>query len=520
MVVSGVCPQVVLADALAPSDASALEEVTPIRDKWAVVIGIDKFQDQTIPPLRFAKKDATDFAKFLVEKGNFAQDHILILTNAQATKYNIQVAIGDDWLPRRAATDDLIVFFASTHGSPKEADVAGENFLIAYDTDPKKLFSTAVKFADLAPIIKQRTGCQRIVLLLDACDSGAANVSKGLVRQSNFDVSNIVGEGQIVISSSSADQRSYESQRYENGVFTRQLISALQSNGAKTTLNEAFAYLQKQVENEVRYDRTATQTPIMRSKWKGGELILIAVPARPGQAPSSPIVENHTDLEDIFQRGKRLVEAKRYREALGPLQEASNGGSARAQVWLGDLYRNGNGVPQSFSKAAYWYQKSADQGEAAAQFYMGWLSATGNGIAQSWSTAATWYQKAANQGESAAQCNLGALYAGGNGVPQNFSKAAEWYQKSADQGNTHAQFDLAGLYADGNGVPQNLTKSAEWYQKAAGRGHAQAQYSLGRMYEQGNGVPQNESRALEWYRKSAAHGNVQAGERLRQLEHP
>src|ERR1700677_379736 len=48
----------------------------PIADKWALVIGVSKFQDPTIPQLRFAAKDAQDFANFLVKEQNFAPDHV------------------------------------------------------------------------------------------------------------------------------------------------------------------------------------------------------------------------------------------------------------------------------------------------------------------------------------------------------------------------------------------------------------------------------------------------------------
>lgn len=484
-------------------------------DKWAIVIGIDKFQNPKIPELQYASKDAGDFSKFLVEKGNFARDHVLLLTNEHATHESIKDAIGDSWLPRRASADDLVVLFASTHGSPKEIDVAGENFLVAYDTDPAKLFTTGIKFADLAPTIKQRTGCDRIVLLLDACNSGAANVGgKGLARTGNFDVNALAGEGQIVISSSSADQRSFESKRYENGVFTKQLIASLQSEGPNTTLTAAFQDLKEQVENEVRFDRKQTQTPVMRSKWVGGELILIAVPAHPRSVPGEPVepaaAEALSNPDDIFNKGKKLVEAHRYDEAARVLQEAVQSGHPKAQVWLADLYRQGKGVKQSYSRAAELYQKAADQGNAAAKFYLGWMSATGNGLPQSFSKAAEWYQQSAEQGEPAAQCNLGALYAAGDGVPQNLYRSAEWYQKAADRGNVHAQYDLAGLYSSGKGVEKNLSKAVEWYQKAADSGFALAQLNLGLMLEHGDGVPQSESRAAEWYLKAAAQGDKSA----------
>ncbi|HNG19647.1 MAG TPA: caspase family protein [Candidatus Obscuribacter sp.] len=270
----------------------------PIADKWAVLIGIDRFKDTRIPSLDYASKDAIDFGKFLVEKGHFAKDHVLVLTNENATRDKIRDAIGGTWLPSRAAKDDLVLIFASTHGSPKELDVGGENFLVAHDSDSRNLYVTGIRFSDLAPEVKERTGCDRVVLLLDACNSGAANVGgKGLIRTSNFDISSLAGEGQIVISSSAANQRSFESKRCTNGVFTRHLISALQKQGQNTTITEAFNYLKEQVENEVRFDRQLTQTPVMRSKWSGGELILVAVPTKPRQIEPATSAATDADSE-------------------------------------------------------------------------------------------------------------------------------------------------------------------------------------------------------------------------------
>jgi hypothetical protein len=464
-------------------------DLRPIMDKWAVIIGIDKFQNTSIPKLQYPSKDARDFAKFLVEKGNFAADHVLVLTNQQATLGKIREVIGDSWLPQRARKDDLVLVFASTHGSPKEIDVAGDNFLVVYDTDPSKLFSTGIRFADLAPTIKDRTGCDRVVLLLDACSSGAANVGgKGMVRTGNFDVAALAGEGQIVISSSAADQRSFESKRYENGVFTKQLIASLQSNGSKTTLSEAFRNLKEQVENEVQFDRKQTQTPVMRSRWKGGELILISVPARPRSPlpdlPSASIViEQPSNSSEDFKQGKQLLDAGKYAEAIPLLTTAALDGNATAQRFLGWMYERGKGLPQSDTKAFEWYQKAADCGDAKAQ------------------------------------CNLGTMYHTGKGVLASDVKAVEWYQKAAAQGQATAQYNLGFMYDSGRGVPQGDTKAAEWYQKAAEQGNADAQCNLGNMYEFGRGIPENKLKALEWYRKSASQGNATALINLERLEH-
>jgi len=46
----------------------------------------------------------------------------------------------------------------------------------------------------------------------------------------------------------------------------------------------------------------------------------------------------------------------------------ANQGDAAAQLMLGEMYRDGEGVTQSDSTAIYWYEKAANQGSAAAQF--------------------------------------------------------------------------------------------------------------------------------------------------------
>ncbi|HEY9869296.1 MAG TPA: caspase family protein, partial [Candidatus Obscuribacterales bacterium] len=255
----------------------------PIRDKWAVVIGIERFQDERVPQLQYAAKDAMDFANFLVESGNFSRDHVVLLTNEQATENEIKRVIGDDWLPRRVLQDDVVVIFISAHGSPKELDVAGQNFLLAYDTNVDNLFSTAIELEDLAVTVRKRTLCDRVVLFLDACNSGAAEAKggKGVFTAGNFDLSSIAGTGTIVVSSSYAQQRSWESKRYQNGVFTRRLIESLGAKGPQTKLSEAFESLRDTVEQEVKFDRKLLQSPVMKMDWKGGELALLAPPVRP-----------------------------------------------------------------------------------------------------------------------------------------------------------------------------------------------------------------------------------------------
>lgn len=499
----------------------------PIMDKWAIVIGVDKFLNPTIPTLQYPSKDARDFAKFLVEKGNFAQDHVCLLTNEQATLRNVKETFGDSWLPQRARKDDLVLVFASTHGSPKELDVAGENFLVVYDTEPSRLFSTGIKFADLAPTIKERTGCDRVVLLLDACNSGAASVGgKGLIKTGNFDVTALAGEGQIVISSSAAEQRSFESKRYQNGVFTKQLIATLEANGTNKSLTEAFDDLKERVQNEVQFDRKQTQTPVMRSKWKGGELILLAVPAHPRKVladpaptastistPQSTQTQTQTkppsspESDAAFDRAQKFIYNGKYADALPILINAATSGHAESQHYLGCMFNNGAGVITDYAKAAEWYQMAADQGFSESQTNLARLYEKGQGVVQSNEKAVELYTKAAIQGNALAQCNLGSLYGRGLGVPQNYATAIEWLQKAAAQGHDGALYNLGCMYEKGEGVTASDTKAVEYYQRAADHGFAAAQFNMGLMCYNGKGLPVDYSKALEWFQKAAEQGH-------------
>ena len=277
----------------------------PVKDKWAVVVGVSQFKDKSIN-LKYPAKDAIDFSRFLTTEGHFAPDHVKVLVNEQATREQILDVIGDKWLPRLAHPDDLVVIFISTHGSPSNMDIGGVNYLIAYDTDKERLYSTGLAMQDLCRIIKDRVHSDRTLLVLDACHSGATSPDgKGIVRKSNVDAGEIAqGTGQMVICSSAPDQVSWESKQSANSVFTRRLIESFKSKGDKTSVTDAFNYLKEQVEDEVLRDRGQMQTPVLKTRWQGDGLLLSAKPVspRPGfkeapvavpvdRAPAAVVVE-------------------------------------------------------------------------------------------------------------------------------------------------------------------------------------------------------------------------------------
>ncbi len=270
------------------TNAAGAANHAPITDKWALVVGVSKFQDPTIPQLRYAAKDAKDFADFLVKKANFAPDHVRVLTNEQATQRRILSEIGDKFLPRVVRKDDLVVIFYSSHGSPANKDVAHANFLVAYDTEKSNLYATGIEMQNLTWILRDRVRAERILIVMDACHSGGgADGAKDAEEPSSINLKEVnLGSGQMILSSSAENERSWESKHYPNGVFTHHLMSAMEKDGPAGGLSKVFQDMEAAVEDEVRTEQGVSQTPkLRRDMWKGNDLLLAAPPLKPQPMP-------------------------------------------------------------------------------------------------------------------------------------------------------------------------------------------------------------------------------------------
>lgn len=64
-------------------------------ETYAVVVGISNYQDEAIPDLQFADRDAAAFARFLQSPagGSLDEDHLKLLTNEAATTAQFDAAL-------------------------------------------------------------------------------------------------------------------------------------------------------------------------------------------------------------------------------------------------------------------------------------------------------------------------------------------------------------------------------------------------------------------------------------------
>lgn len=221
------------------------------------------------------------------------------------------------------------------------------------------------------------------------------------------------------------------------------------------------------------------------------------------------------------------------------LVELAEEGNDDAQLLLGDLYYDGDGVGRDYREAAKWYQKASDKGNMEARYALAECYELGTGKPQDLEKAISLYEEivdeigygdeeglsedslekikklnmalaerylpAAKKGDPVAQYKVGRCYY--NAMEKTPTEVAKWIRKAADKELTDAQTFLAWLYEIGYGVDQNHKEASKLYHVAAAKGNTDAQYYLGLNYFSGDLVEKDVAKGRSFMEKSAKNGN-------------
>jgi uncharacterized caspase-like protein len=276
-----------------------------VRQKWALVVGIDSFNDKRIPTLHFSVKDSSDFVDYLKDPkgGQFDPAHIIHLANDKATLEGIREGLGR--LRVDAQPDDLVVVYLSSHGSPRDIDPNGVSYVVVHDTnldDAATLYATSLQMIDLVQQINREVKARRVVLILDTCFSGDAltsleagsggTASRGFSAPVPLDKSaeatsppafsaafqNLtIGYGRAVITASRASQESWESAKLRNGYFTHYLLDVLRTSHGSEPLDQLFPQVRTLVSTHVKAEVGASQDPSYEFS-EGADSIVLGAP--------------------------------------------------------------------------------------------------------------------------------------------------------------------------------------------------------------------------------------------------
>jgi uncharacterized caspase-like protein len=274
--------------------AAPARQVTRLRDKWALVVGISSFQNIK-DTLEFSGKDAINFRNFLVKDGNFKPGNVSLLVDKDATTRQIREAFGK--IRESAQADDLVVIYLSSHGRPRTLDPTGLSYVMTYDTaaidDKAGVYATALQMVELAELGRW-IKAQQYVLLLDTCFSGAAQpgITSNIVPAGAQGIDAFTSALQslrdsnssAVIAASRADEQSWDDEQHEDGYFTRYLLDGLRQNAGNFSLASVYEYLRPRVSEEVAQRENQQQHPVMQSFGAGKDIVLTAPLAASAQA--------------------------------------------------------------------------------------------------------------------------------------------------------------------------------------------------------------------------------------------
>ena len=221
-------------------------------------------------------------------------------------------------------------------------------------------------------------------------------------------------------------------------------------------------------------------------------------------------------LGECYAEGRCGVR-KNIVKALELYEEATDENDRDVLCWVGDKFRDGEGVDEDAQKAFELYSKAAKEGSLEGQYWLGWCYDTGFGVRENPEKARYYYLKVAgavvwsNPPEICwAQYRIAEFYHFGLGVPPDAGKSYEWYKKSAEQDYPDAQYWLGWCYENEFGVEPNLREAFNWYKKAAEGGCAAGQFALARCYWNWIGCDKNEDEALRWCKEAASQGYAEA----------
>ncbi len=272
--------------ALPPASAPPPPPPTPVRNQWAVIVGVGTYESPSIPLLRYTVSDAEAIYQTLIGPAGFKKDHVLLLTDKSEKKptlRNIKWALGT-FLGRSAQKDDTVVIYFAGHGAP-EVDTRGverdglAKYLIPSDADPDDLYSTALPMDELQTIFG-RIEAERVVVFLDACYSGSAGGRTFASKKTRAGAVDDLflerltrSKGRAIITASRPNEVSIELPELHHGIFTYYMVQGLKgaadlNRDGIVTLQELYEYLEQQVTQKSRAVG-GSQHPVMKGELEG-----------------------------------------------------------------------------------------------------------------------------------------------------------------------------------------------------------------------------------------------------------
>jgi hypothetical protein len=258
----------------APSEISLQwNKPVPVKPVLHVLaVGINQYQEKGLT-LRYARPDAEAVAQFFggaKASGLFREVRVLPLYDATATGTAIKAALNK--MASEAKPEDVVFLYLAGHGTtvglPGDANAQIFYFLphdVKSGTQVDAIRAGGVSFHDVAEILA-KLKAQRVVLVYDACKSGAA-VTGGAGNERQALAVLARAQGIHILTASTDQQLAQEDQTLGHGVLTYALLAGLAGKAKYEGSNDVMVreltgYVERSVRELIEERRLRQQVPM------------------------------------------------------------------------------------------------------------------------------------------------------------------------------------------------------------------------------------------------------------------
>ena len=225
--------------------------------RFALVVGVERYS--TLPPADHAVRDAVAVKAHLLALG-YPERNLVFLTDGKAVKSALEKYL-EAWLPRNTDENSKVFVYFSGHGAPDPA--SGQAYLVPWDGDPKFIETTGYpikRFYEKLNALQAK----EVLVAMDSCFSGAGGrsvIAKGLRPLVGKVDTGLSLAGRVsAVAAAAADETTGADEESGHGLFTYQLLKALDASAGKATLKGLYDSLSPKVRDAARRDNR-DQTP-------------------------------------------------------------------------------------------------------------------------------------------------------------------------------------------------------------------------------------------------------------------
>ena len=238
------------------------------KNKIAIIIGIEKYENLTNLDAKYANRDAKAFRTYATRALGIKPSNIKMLIDDKATRSQALKAF-KLWLPKISGKGgkDIHIFFAG-HGLA--SDNGEDLYILPQDGESSLLEDTAISRVELISLIN-KVNPKSVTMFFDTCYSGQTRDERMLVA--SLRPIRIVADEQetpdnfTIFTASNYDQTSGSIEEAEHGMFSYYLMKGLEGKAdenkdRKITNGELITYLKDNVSQEA-FTQNRQQDPML-----------------------------------------------------------------------------------------------------------------------------------------------------------------------------------------------------------------------------------------------------------------